>query len=73
MPNKDKEQIDGKGIRKPNYLLENNKERETRKLNEQVKDLNKVRETYFDFIQTQEQKKMARTKHTAKKEDNLRR
>ena len=73
VPNKDKEQIDDKGIRNPNYLLENNEERET-KIEQTGKDLNKGREAYFDFIQSQEQKNMARTKHTAKKrtvqEDN---
>ena len=35
------------------------------------KDLNKAREAYFAFIQTQE-KKIARTKHTTKKEDSMR-
>ena len=30
VPSKGTEEIDGRGIRKPNYLLEGNKERETK-------------------------------------------
>ena len=75
MPNKGKEQINDKGIGKPNYLLENDKERET-EIEQTGKDLNQAREIYFDLIPTQEQKKMSRTKHTTKKrrvwEDNKR-
>ena len=65
VPNKDKEQIDDKGIRKLNYFLENNKEREI-EIEWTGKDLNQVREVNFDLIWTQEQKKITRTKHTAK-------
>ena len=55
-------------MRKQNYLLEGNKEGET-KTEQTGKDLNHVRGIYFDLIQTQEQekKRMARMKHTAKK------
>ena len=41
--------------------------RKKTKIEQTGKDLNKVREAYFNFIQTKEKKKMARTKHTTKK------
>ena len=46
---KDKEQIDDKGIRKPNYHVGSNKERETN-IERMGKDLKQVKEVYFDFI-----------------------
>ena len=68
VPSKDKEQIDNRGIRKPNYLPESNKEGET-ELEWRGKDLNHAREVYIDLIWTQEQtkKSIARTKHITKK------
>ena len=68
LPSKGPEQIDDRGARKPNYLLEGNKKGKT-KIEWTGKDLNHVSEVYFDLIQTQEQlkKRMARMKHTAKK------
>ena len=67
VPSKGIEQMDSRGIRKPNYLLEGNKEWES-KIEWTGKDLNHVREVYFDLIWTQEQgkKRMTRTKHTLK-------
>ena len=53
VPKKDKEQTNDQG---------SNKEREI-KIEQTVKDLNRVREAYFNFIQTQK-KKTTRTKHT---------
>ena len=59
MLNKDKQQSKDQG---------NNDERETEIEIEQIgKDLNKVREAYFNFLQTQKRQTMARMKYTAKK------
>ena len=74
MPNKDKEQIDDKGIRKPNYLLENNKKRET-EIEWTGKDLNRQEKFILISFGCRNRKKMARTKHAVKKrivpDDNM--
>ena len=63
MPNKDKEQIDDKSIRKPNYLSKSNNKGET-EMKQTSKDLDHARKVCFDLIQTQN---MVRTKWTVKK------
>ena len=63
VPNKDKEQVADKSIRKPNYLSENSGKGET-EIKQTSKHLNYGREVYFDLIQMQS---IARTKHTVKK------
>ena len=63
MPNKDKEEIEDKSIRKPNYLSESGSKEEM-EIKQTSKHLSHAREVYFDLIQMQS---MARTKHTAKK------
>ena len=49
VPSKGMEQIDDRSIRKPNYLLEGNKEGET-EIERTGKGLNHAREAYFDLI-----------------------